>query len=245
MYPHNTMDAWGSDDDTAVEIFESMPTHPQNNVAASHAPAYAASHTMNNDVIDVLDYNETEYDAGEDALRQLRIEQDSARQVNLNVEASIAVLEDPGLIAHMALARLRVAEAASKESSRAYREVRLVSDRAKIANLIMKTTKTLSHAYVALNAQITSTKIVCEEVKVYASDAAKLSRYEWPYGFPPIDTVDPIAWYSRSTALLSAKIESASDTLEQTLLAYVGIESDLSIFKVTYADLLRTIEQDI
>ena len=243
------MDAWGSDDDTAVEIFESMPTHPQNNVAASHVHAPASrrsndmmSHTMNNDVID---FNETEYDAGEDALRQLRMEQDGARQVNLNVEASIAVLEDPGLIAHMALARLRVAEAASKESLRAYREVRLVSDRAKIANLIMKTTKTLSQAYVALNAQITSTKIVCEEVKVYASDAAKLSRYEWPYGFPPIDTVDPIAWYGRSTALLSAKIESASDTLEQTLLAYVGIESDLSIFKVTYADLLRTIEQDI
>ena len=141
-------------------------------------------------------------------------------QINLHDPKQLADLEDPGLQAHMELARKKMADYERNQATLPSKEAMQRSN--------IEANRALSSLMTSLKNQQMAMQIVSDNILLQAMNAQKLAEGGQPHGYPAENSSPPQVIAAKSFELLGKKILATGNDISQIFTALEGIERDLS-----------------
>lgn len=142
-------------------------------------------------------------------------------QINLNDPKQLADLEDPGLQAHMDMARKKMADYERNQATLPSKEAMQRSN--------IEANRALSSLMTSLKAQQMAMQIVSDNVMLQSMNAQKLAEGGQPHGYPAESSSPPQVLAAKSFELLGKKLQATGNDLSQIVTALEGIERDLTL----------------
>jgi hypothetical protein len=149
--------------------------------------------------------------------------------IDLHDEKNVASLEDAGLMQHMAQARLRYRVSAAKSES--------------VDRSISRTSQAFSQLMLNVKTQQMAMQIAVDNIILQATNVERIMKHTQPHGYPKLtDSVEE--WYDSCFPILKCRLQAIGDDATQMLTMLNTFESDLTITRTKFAELVSSLERE-